>query len=148
MTEKMIIRQNKDWQVGFWATDPNDPDSEDFQPVQALHEITPYGMMLASLGSCTAQVVLSYAQHHDVALDEVEFRLSYERVFKEDCEDCERIERYDEQIHEQITFFGDLEEGEKQKLFKIAHQCPIDKMFRNGIEINSSLGDEAKAADL
>ena len=67
MTEKMIIRQNKDWQVGFWATDPNDPESEEFQPVHGLHEITPYGMMLASLGSCTAQVVLSYAQHHQVA---------------------------------------------------------------------------------
>jgi putative redox protein len=139
MTEKIIVRQNKSFEVGFWAVDPNQPDSDDYQPVQGLHEVTPYGMMLVSLATCTAQVVLSYAQHHGVNLDEVEFRLQYERFYQEDCENCENINQYGEKIHKAITFLGDLTEVEKMKLFRIAHQCPIEKIFKQGIEINSEL---------
>jgi len=139
MAEKVIVRQNKNFEVGFWAVDPNQPDSDDYQHVHGLHEITPYGMMLVSLGTCTAQVLFSYAQHHDVNLEEVEFHLSYDRVYKEDCEDCENIDRYEERIYEEVALFGDLSDSEKEKLFKISHQCPIEKMFRNGIEINSEL---------
>jgi uncharacterized OsmC-like protein len=142
MSEKVIVRQNKNYEIGFWAVDPNQPDSDDYQPVHGLHEVTPYGMMLVSLAACTAQVVLSYAEYHDVELDEVEFHVAYERVYREDCDDCENIDRYEEAINERIKFIGNLSDAEKQKLFKIAHQCPIDKMFRQGIQINSELDQD------
>jgi putative redox protein len=139
MSEKVIVRQNKNYEVGFWTVDPNQPDSDDYQPVQGLHEITPYGMMLVSLATCTAQVVLPYAHHHAVDLEEIEFRLTYDRIYQEDCENCEHIHEYKEEINEQITFYGDLSQSEKEKLFKIAHQCPIEKIFRGGIDIHSEL---------
>jgi len=139
MSEKIIVRQNKDYQVEFEAVDPHQPDSEDFQPVHGLHEITPYGMMLVSLATCTAQVVLSYANHHGLKLEQVEFRMEYDRVYQEDCDNCQHINQYHEIITEQITFQGDLSSQEREKLFKIAHQCPIEKIFRNGIEIKSEL---------
>ena len=139
MSEKIIVRQKKNFEIGFWAVDPNDPESDEYQLVRGLHEVTPYGMMLISLAACTAQVVLSYAQHHGVPLDEVEFHLAYERVYMEDCDDCENINRYEEEINERLKFIGDINAAEKQKLFRIAHQCPIDKMYQRGIEINSEL---------
>jgi putative redox protein len=141
MSEKIIVRQNNKYEVGFWAVDPNQPDTDEYQPVQGLHEITPYGMMLVSLATCTAQVVLPYAQHHGVDLEEVEFRLTYDRTYKEDCENCEHINEYKEEINEQITFHGELSESEKEKLFRIAHQCPIEKIFRGGITIHSELNN-------
>lgn len=139
MSEKVIVRQNKNYEVGFWAVDPNQPDSQDYQPVQGLHEVTPYGMMLISLATCTAQVLFPYAQHHDVALDEIEFSLTYDRIYQEDCENCQQINQFDEEINEEITFFGELSDSEKEKLFKIAHHCPIEKIFRDGIDIHSEL---------
>ena len=139
MSEKVIVCQNKDYEVGFWVLDPQKPDSDDYQPVHGLHEITPYAMMLIGLATCTAQVVFSYVEHHDVKLDEIEFHLYYDRVYHNDCEDCEKINYYEEKINEQIRFLGDLSQAEKEKLFQIAHHCPIEKMYKQGIQIHSEL---------
>ncbi|MGD8626405.1 MAG: osmotically inducible protein C, partial [Anaerolineae bacterium] len=55
------------------------------------------------------------------------------------CQNCQEIDRYQEQLQETLTFRGDLTEAERQKLFKIAHQCSIHKMLESGIEIRSEL---------
>ncbi len=137
MAEKVILRQNMRLEVEFLYSNPDDPESGVYHSVEGLHEITPYGMMLFSLGECTAQVVLSYAQHHGIPLEEVEFRIEYDRIYKEDCDDCENINRYDEKIIQKLKFIGDLDEDVSNKLYKIAHQCPIEKMFEQGIKIES-----------
>jgi len=137
MSERIVFRQDRNYQVEFQASDPREPDDDQVASVSGLHEVTPYGMMLFSLASCTAQVVLTYAEHHQIPLQEVELDLRYMRIFEEDCENCENIDRYREEIHERIEFFGNLSEGERKKLFRIAHQCPIHKMFEDGIDINS-----------
>jgi uncharacterized OsmC-like protein len=139
MSEKVIVRMNKNYEVGFWAVDPNKPNSEDFKPVDQIYELTPYGKMLASLADCTSQVVITYAHHHNINLEEIKVRAEYKRVFKDDCENCEGIERYDESIQENITFQGDLTADQHRKLFMIARQCSIHKMFQQGIEIQSDL---------
>jgi len=144
LSEKIIVRQNKHFEVGFWAVNPQDPESENYQPVHGLHEITPYGMLLVSAATCTAQVVLSYAQNHAVPLEEVEFHMAYQRDYHEDCDHCEQTNRYDERIEEEIEFFGDLDEGQKDKLFRIAHQCPIVKMVQQGLEIQTHRAKSVK----
>lgn len=148
MSEKVIVHMKMSYQVGIWAVDPNKPNSEDFQPVSQVYELTPYGMMLASLADCTGQVVIAYARHHDVNLHAVELRAEYERVFKDDCEGCEGIDRYDEYIQEQISFHGDLSDQDRQKLLMIAHQCPIYKMFQQGIEIRSNLVEKVDSGEV
>lgn len=137
MSEKVIVRLNRRFEMGVWAVNPNQRDSDEFEQVERLNELTPYGMLLVSVASCTAQVVHSYARHHGVPLMEVELREVYKRNYKQDCDDCENIDRYEEHIEEQIAFSGDLDADEREKLFKIAHQCPIVKMFETGIEIRS-----------
>lgn len=142
MAERIIFRQNRQFEVEFLASDPRTPDELDVSPVRGLHEVTPYGMMLFSLASCTAQVVMSYAEHHQIPVEEVELDVTYKRTFEEDCENCQDIDRYDEKIEESIKFVGDLAEGEERKLFRIAHQCPIQKMFEEGVEVQSRLRKE------
>jgi uncharacterized OsmC-like protein len=142
--EKVIVRMNRDFQVEFSAVRPQDENGE-FQPVSGLHELTPYGLMLTGLATCTAQVVLSYARNHGVALARVDLREEYARSFKDDCEDCEGIDRYDERIEEYIHFGGDLSGEEREKLFHIAHQCSIHKMYEAGIEIRSQRDVELPA---
>jgi len=138
MAEKVLVRQNNQFEISFQASDPHD-EEEALDPVSYIHQLTPYGMMLASLGSCTTIVLHTYSQNHGLNLEEVEIVLKYERVFKEDCENCEHIDRYEEHIEEEIQFFGDLSPDERKKLMRIAHQCSIHKMFESGIEIKSQM---------
>ena len=116
MTEKVIIRQNSRFETEFQATDPEVEGAGEFFDVSGLHELTPYGMLLSSLGGCTAIVVNTYANNHGIPLDAVEIRLEYRRNFKEDCINCETIDRYEDIIQEEIRFEGRLSEEQIEKL--------------------------------
>lgn len=139
MTERVIVRQNSDFEIEFEALDPNKGESAQIRPVLKIHELTPYTMMLASLGACTAIVLHTYAQNHDINLQEVELDLRYQRVFQHDCENCEDIERYDEQIEQTLSLTGDLKDNQRQKLFRVSQQCSVHKILESGIEIRSEL---------
>lgn len=145
MSEHVIVRQDSEFHLQVWAFDPETALEEEDEPeeVSRLHALTPYGMMLASLGGCTAIVVHTYAQHHNLDLEQVTLDLRYRRDFREDCDNCEQTERYEERIEEMIRLEGDLDEPQRERLFKIAHQCPIYKMFEQGIEIASQLQHDA-----
>jgi len=136
MAEIVVVRMKSSFEAEFLAADTDSPHAahRELKPVQALHELTPYGMMLASLGSCTAILLHSYARNHGVDLEQVEVRASYDRVFAEDCERCEEIGEYTEQIDAQVGFTGELDDGERNKLFLISKHCPIHKILHDGIQ--------------
>jgi uncharacterized OsmC-like protein len=141
MSEKVLVRQNRSFETEFQSIDPHEPESDELMPVHALHELTPYGMFLAGLASCTSIVLHTYAQNHGFDLQEVQLTVSYERVFDEDCENCEGVERYTELINEDIVLKGDLSDADRSKLHRIASYCPIHKMLENGVPIRSELRD-------
>ncbi len=141
MSEKVIIRQNNKLQVEFLVSDPHQPKSDSMEPVMHIHQMSPYTLMLAGLGSCTTSILHTYAHHHELDLQNVEIRLQYNRDFKEDCENCEGIERYEENIEQELAFEGDLTPAEREKLFKIAFQCPIHKMMEHGVEIPTTMSE-------
>lgn len=142
MGEKVIVRQNSRFETEIQALDSHDPDAHHFYPVGDVRQLTPYGMLLAGLGSCTAIVLHTYAQHHSVDLREVELRLQYDRVFADDCKDCEGIEEYKEQIAEEIALTGDLTPQDRKRLLAVSKHCPIHKMLTGGIEVQSRLTEE------
>lgn len=141
MAEHVIVRQNNNFEIDFQVADPNDPESEELRSVGHIHELDPYGMLLASVGACTAIVLHTYARHHDVGLKEVELDLKYKRDFQQDSENSENTDRYEEQIEERLTFTGDLTEADRQKLYQVAKQCSIHRMLEDGIEIDSQMKD-------
>jgi len=142
MGESVIVRQNSDFETQVLAQDPHEPDAEQFYLAENINHLTPYGMLLSGLGSCTAIVLHTYAQHHGVDLRQVELRLTYDRTFAEDCENCETIHEYHEQIDEAIVLTGNLTPEERERLFRVSRHCPIHKMLAHGIEINSRLTEE------
>lgn len=124
------------------AQDPAGKEG-DLRKVEDIHQITPYGMFLASLGTCTAIVVNAYARYHGIPLEGVELRLDYERIFKEDCEHCEETGQYKEQLEMTVDFRGDLTKEQREKLFRISHQCPVHKTFVSGIPVKTHLEKES-----
>ena len=142
MGEKVIVRQNSRFETEILALDPHYPDAHHFYPVGDVRQLTPYGMLLAGLGSCTSIVLHTYAQHHGVDLQEVELRLQYDRVFADDCEDCEGIEEYREQIAAEIVLSGELMPEERKRLLRVSRHCPIHKILKQGIEVQSRLAKD------
>ncbi len=140
--ERVWVWQNSKYETRFSAPDVEQPESQELHPVAGIYELSPYGMMLASLGSCTTIVLNSYAQNHKIPLESVEIRLEYDRIFKEDCVDCEAIQNYDERIREEIQFEGQLSEKDRKRLQIVAHACPIYKMFLQGIKIETIMIEE------
>jgi uncharacterized OsmC-like protein len=136
MTERVIVRQNNQFETEFLSTDPHRPESEEFKSVEHIHQLTPHGLLLAGLGGCTAILLHTYAQNHGLNLRDVELRLTYDEAFKENSEE---IDRYLEQIEEELVLSGELAEDERNKLFMIAKQCSIHKMIEEGIHIESRL---------
>ena len=136
MAEIVVLTMKNTFEAEFLAADTDSPDPEqrELKPVHAIYELTPYGMMLASLGACTAILLHSYARNHGVDLQEVEIRASYDRVFADDCEHCEEIGEYAEQIDAKVGFTGGLSDSERSKLFLISKHCPIHKILHEGIE--------------
>jgi uncharacterized OsmC-like protein len=141
MGELVVVRQKSNFETDLFAADSDSPIAEqrELRPVHAIHELTPYGMLLAGLGACTSILLHSYAQNHGVDLDEVELRVSYDRVFDEDCEHCEEIGEYSEKISAEVSLEGDFDERMRNKLFLISQHCPVHKILHDGIETVFSL---------
>jgi putative redox protein len=74
-------------------------------------------------------------------LDEVEMHLTYDREFRDDCENCEGIDEYTEHIENKIAVSGNLSEGERARLLAVSKHCPIHKMLAGGIEVVDQLTD-------
>jgi uncharacterized OsmC-like protein len=145
MAEKVIIRQDSDFRAEIHAAIPEGPEAGEMRPVSELYALTPYGMLLVSLGLCTGIVLHTYAQNHGLHLEEVALRLQYDRVFREDCKNCEHIQRYEEQFVEEVALTGDLTKKERDKLEHIAHQCSVYKILRDGATVSSKVVNEIEA---
>lgn len=137
MGERVIVQQDHRFVTSIQAADPHRPESEELEEVHHIHQLTPYGMMMASLGSCTAIVLHTYAQHHHIHLDEVSLDLRYDRIFAEDCAECEDIDTYKEHIEEKIRLSGDLDDRDRERLYAVSRHCSIHKILEDGMEVES-----------
>lgn len=136
MAERVVLRQNDRFELEVSASDPHKEDSQEVERVEHIHDLTPYGMLLTSLGSCTAILLHSYARNRELKLREVELHLSYARDFKQDCDNCEGADQYDERIDLEIALSGELTEQERERLLLVSKQCPIHKIIKGGIQVN------------
>jgi uncharacterized OsmC-like protein len=139
MTEIVIVHQNYKLETFFMISDSEASDATVLKTINHIHELTSYGLLLASLGSCTAITINTYAQNHQLALDEIEITLEYDRTFKQDCDNCEKITDFTETIQEYIVMHGYLSSQEQQRLLAVAHQCPIYKILGKGVHITAQI---------
>lgn len=143
MSERVVVWQNSSFETDVRAQDPRDEGDETLHRVEDVRFLTPYGMMLTSLGSCTAIVLHTYAQHHGVALDEVETDVRYGRIYAEDCEDCDEVDEYSEGIEMEISLVGNLTDEERRRLEAVSGSCPVHKILAHGVEVRTSMAERA-----
>lgn len=137
MAERVVVYQDKSFRTEFKAVDPHDSESGKLENVMHLHQLTPYGMLLASVGSCTAIVLNSYAHNHAIQLQAVTVDCTYDRVFADDCDNCDPEQQYEDIIQEKLTFDGVLSESDLKRLHQVAKACSIRRILEDGIRIES-----------
>ncbi len=90
---------------------------------------SPYDMLTAALGECTAMTVRWYARQHSYPLDKVEVRLTHHKEGTQDVFKKEVI------LHgEQLT------EEQRSRLVAIAAKCPVHKTITSSPTIETIAG--------
>ncbi len=78
-----------------------------------------------------------YAERKGIVLQNVEVRLSHERIHAKDCEDCETKEGMLDEIRSEIHLKGDLDEAQRRRLIEIAARCPVHRTLSSEIKIRT-----------
>ena len=96
---------------------------------------TPYDFLLYALGSCICMTVRMYADRKKWDMEELKVTLTQDRVYHEDCSECESTTGYIHVIHKKIIIEGNLDEGQIARLVEIANKCPVHKTLTHEILI-------------
>lgn len=100
---------------------------------------TPYDLLLASIGACTAMTLRMYADRKKWDLQEVVVHLSHSKEHAADCESCTTETGKIDQIERSIKLVGDLDEKQKARLLQIADKCPVHKTLHNEVKVLTSI---------
>lgn len=98
---------------------------------------SPYGYLLASLGSCTSMTVRMYANRKGWPLERVGVRLRHEKIHARDCEACETETGKIDRIEREITLEGALDAEQRQRLLEIADRCPVHRTLHSEVAVET-----------
>jgi uncharacterized OsmC-like protein/pimeloyl-ACP methyl ester carboxylesterase len=99
---------------------------------------TPYDLLLAGLGACTAMTLRLYAQRKQWPLDDVTVSLRHSRIHAEDCANCETQAGRVDRIERVIQLDGGLDDDQRKRLMEIADRCPVHRTLQSEIVIDTT----------
>jgi putative redox protein len=114
----------------FYADEPASMGGDD-------SGLSPYELVLAGLGCCTAMTLRLYADRKKLPLERVTVKLSHEKIHAEDCESCETREGMLDRIDREITLDGDLDEAVRARLLEIADKCPVHRTLQSEVIVRT-----------
>ncbi|HEY1364709.1 MAG TPA: bifunctional alpha/beta hydrolase/OsmC family protein [Xanthobacteraceae bacterium] len=124
----------------FLADEPLDVGGLDSGP-------SPYDLVLAGLGACTAMTLRLYAERKALPLEEVTVALDHSKIHAADCAECETKEGMIDRIERAITLRGKLDADQRQRLMEIADKCPVHRTLTSEIDIRTverGVGEDAE----
>jgi putative redox protein len=98
---------------------------------------SPYELLLASLGSCTAMTLELYARRKGWPLARVTVRLRHDRIHEKDCTECDRPgnEPFLERIEREVALDGPLDAHQRAQLIELASRCPVHRTLSGNLDI-------------
>lgn len=96
---------------------------------------SPYQLLSAALGACTAMTLRMYANRKQWPLENVSVRLHHARVHASDCAECETRAGRIDRIERRVRITGPLDATQRQRLLEIADMCPVHRTLRAEVQI-------------
>ena len=104
---------------------------------------SPYELLLAALGACTAMTLKMYVERKKLPITDVEVSLTFDRIHIDDCESCVKEERLNDQevqhISRLIYVTGDVTEEQKERLLYVAGRCPVHVTLHSNPHVEDAL---------
>ncbi len=122
-------------QHGLLADESEEVGGDDFGP-------SPYQLLSASLGACTAMTLQMYARRKKWDLKKVSVHLNHGKCYKDDCGNCEEPKSKIDTFVRCIEMEGDLSDEQIKRLLEIADRCPIHRTLQREVVIETTLVDE------
>ena len=103
--------------------------------------MSPYELLNASIGACTAMTLKMYSRRKKWPLEEVKVHLSYSKSLKYEEHQANpensnsRIDRFEKELE----LIGDLTEEQKRRLLEIANKCPVHRTIASPSQFASKL---------
>jgi len=117
----------------FIADEPRSYGGDDTGP-------TPYDLLLASLGTCTAMTMKMYADRKQWPLEATRIHLVHERDHHVDCDHCEAEDESAQiqALNRVIEVIGsDLTDEQRAKIIEIADKCPVHRTLEGQLHIHT-----------
>jgi putative redox protein len=100
---------------------------------------SPYDLMAAGLGACTAMTLRMYARLKKIDLGLVTVTVRHNKVHAADCLECTESERANggkiDRFERSISIDGGAPDGLADKIVEIANKCPVHRTLEHGAKV-------------
>jgi putative redox protein len=96
---------------------------------------TPYELISAALGACTAMTLRMYARTKGWPLTGVTVTVRHDKIHARDCAECEVREGRIDRMERAIALEGPLDEAQRQRLLQMADRCPVHRTLESKVHI-------------
>ncbi|WP_100258866.1 bifunctional alpha/beta hydrolase/OsmC family protein [Qipengyuania seohaensis] len=121
----------------FIADEPKSYGGDDSGP-------TPYDLLNAALGTCTAMTMKMYADRKKWPLEGVSVHVTHERKHEEECDHVEAMQegKQMQALNRVISIRGDaLDDEQRARLLEIADKCPVHRTLEGELHVHTRMGD-------
>ncbi|MEM8524192.1 MAG: alpha/beta fold hydrolase [Bacteroidota bacterium] len=127
-TSEVMVRHH-----ALTADEPASVGGNDFGP-------TPYELVSAGLGACTAMTIQMYARRKKWRIEEVIVYVDHKKDHAMDCENCDDPKSKVDVFERTIELKSDLNEEQIQRILEIADKCPVHRTLHSEVEVRTKLG--------
>ena len=117
----------------FIADEPKSYGGDDSGP-------TPYDLLNAALGTCTAMTMKMYADKKGWPLEGVTVQVTHERNHRDECDHVEAMKegRQMQALNRRIEIHGDaLDEDQRRRIVEIADKCPVHRTLEGDLHVHT-----------
>ncbi len=99
---------------------------------------SPYELLNASLGACTAMTLKMYAERKKWDLEEVYVYLTYDKKHMDDVDTQNGNSGKVNHISRKLDLKGELSGEQRKRLIEIAGKCPVHRTVTEGVVVETS----------